>query len=820
MNGKWPLLNVVSLFVLLVFANGLLAQESGFCFLDDTAVDDYRDRALSWDNPKPRSFQESDFTYEYTAYWIARAEVALFDCPIVIGNRTRREVQAAGFGRRFFVSDRAVYHDKDRTNWIQLSEQDDLNSTIPVTQGWVEEKDLLLYRTPLTNKNTDISYKAHIVKGESTGSNRVPLKYSPGEGHSVIGEVFAKSTFYIYDIYRINHPFTTKKQKLEMLKEWANTLKQNQPFAQLEQTLNKRLLQGVYLLLGDTPSLDTSLDKLGSGLLGWMSAKYARLWNTREALEFIGAIDFFPDKKSKQTPTQLGPFRYNYDTPRHLILGKDNAPPNRNLYRIGLYSKLSPSIIAGSLKGIAIPIDVLFILDATGSMEPVFAELKEAIKEMVREMNASAKVQGIPNPYFGLTVYRDRPDPSRQEEAGCRSIQEVEPLVPLQEWIAGQSKRSELERALEELKAEDCDLDYPESLYKGLYLGVDAVKRKDRRGRREQGFREGSFRVVIHLGDNGDHGRSDYRIEDVSQAFTDHRINYYPIQIQSGNDRQKTERAGAAFNAAVAQLNRNVVQTRDSVHYRKLSTDTVKENVIDALQQAGSAHMGLQTEVRHLAQRVNIVSQGITGGGEWIDIPVGENWRWQMHASPQLIAYLQKRDVTVKNTVDLYHEGWVDTTATSAHRTVVLAEYSNLLKLLTILKSLISTRPTPKNIAKTWSRVLSHFTGDKPCNTRQKLYKCLNQLQGIHFNLGILKYSLYELSKMLQSNHKRFADLMCEVKGKTTMISGILEEKEYQVNYGIVSGNCKVTSKHTAQTRYWYKAGESKMGWIPLQKLP
>lgn len=798
----------------LCISTGLFAQETEFCYLDDREVDDFKDRSVSWNSPKPQNFQEGNYRREYTAYWIARPEVTLFNCPIATDGKLKKSIgKTAVFGQRFFVSDRAVYYGKDGTIWIQLSQQADLNSTVPVTQGWVKEEDLLLHRTPLTNDKTEISYKAHLVRGELPGSNRVLLRFYPKRESDVIGELFVKRTFYIYDIYRAAPKLASKEEKLDLLKKWADVLGQDRPFAQAERELNRDLLRDVYLLLGDVPTLDSSLDKLGSGLLGWVPANLSRLWSTREALELSGNIPLYENKQlKKRVALSKKALAYRYDTPRHLVLGKDNASTGNAVYRIGTYSKLTPRIVAGALDNITIPIDVLFVLDATRSMKPVFGETKEAIKIMAQELNASAKKQNIPNPYFGLTVYRDSPHPSKTDKK-CKSIQEVEPLVDLQEWSSDPSGGSELEKALDMVKAEDCDLDYPESLYLGLYQGVEKVGRKDRFGNVEKGFREGSFRVVIHVGDNGDHGRSGIKLEDVSYLFNTHQINYYPIQVGS-------DWAGTFFNRSIVQLSHNIAYSRDSVRYQHLKTDEVKNHVIDALRKASSSQEALQSEVRKFAKRKPIVSQGIAGGGEWIDMKVGDRWNWKEHASPQLIAYLQNRNIAVKNAVDLYYEGWIDAEQTFSYQTVVLVEYNKLLNLLTVMKSLINTKPTPKKIAKTWSRILSHLTGDKPCDAGQKLYKCLNQLKGIHFNLGILQYSLDELSKMLQSNRKRFAKLICEAKGKSAIISGVLEEKDYKVNYGIVSGNCKVTSKHLSQRRYWFITGDIRMGWIPLRNLP
>ncbi|NKB67180.1 MAG: VWA domain-containing protein [Candidatus Latescibacteria bacterium] len=131
--------------------------------------------------------------------------------------------------------------------------------------------------------------------------------------------------------------------------------------------------------------------------------------------------------------------------------------------------------LAGGASGQQAPrVDVVFLLDATGSMGDEIDAVKERIQGMISDI---ALAEPAPDVRFGVVAYRDREDDY---------VTRVYPLT------------RDIDRIVENLGQIEADGggDYPESLNEGLHVALDGI---------EWDAAEGVARLVFLIGDAPPH---------------------------------------------------------------------------------------------------------------------------------------------------------------------------------------------------------------------------------------------------------------------------------------------------------------------------
>ena len=691
------------------------------------------------------------------AAWIVSDPPALRTCP-----EDGRPVQGGvRFGDRLYVAEEEPQEIDGRLWRLLLRNVGDADGDKFAPVGWAGEEELLQETSPLTDPDTSISYKALVTnKGEAGGEMVIPVYFNPGlKGERPAHKLAVRSIFYIYQ----GHP------------------------REMEEAISDGIPEGMQsLLIGFLPVLDTVDDSAGLGLLGWIDRRYVTLWNTREALTLHGRIPIYKGKQSaanhnhKDIVAGSSGREIRHDTVRSPVLNAEEG-----LYKIGFFGEIDPKSLSfqGGFGGTRIQLQVHYVLDATRSMGRWLQVTKSTVERSQQEISGMAKRLGLPAPTYGVTFYRDRAVRSgRPNNPECAEETSTHPQTP---------KVGEFLNTLEEEPACDWgDKDRPESVYSGLLSAINRA-RFDRFG----------YRLIIHLGDAGDHGRG-ASFRQVLEGMTRNRINYFALDVSP---------RGTALSASVREL----VEKRRAGHADAdlyIGTEGAEERVLELLQNA-TRTVARQTEV------LEALKKGFGGEGGTAEAIFSDK------VYRQVLEMLDTEGITLieNRNLQLYEEGWVNSVDGKGQPAklspTLLVSRDDLMKLIVLLTDLTEADPSPRRIRRVWSKTIEEFTGDV-CNVDEKLRECFEQAGAVMLKSPVLRHSLDELAKMAATNIAQFREFRCGLKMARAKLSGILEEKKYRYTR-TKGGECKIEAKHLGDRKYWYTPlTDMQLAWVPVDDMP
>jgi len=325
-----------------------------------------------------------------------------------------------------------------------------------------------------------------------------------------------------------------------------------------------------YILIGKNPFFvgkgpipNLSIDEV---LLGWVPADRILIWNTREALEPNKSrkhpIYYFEDKK--YLDSYYSSHKYSNEFPKCsnipiclnkkmnnnniLVVSPDSEndfdktpwPPEK--FRFSILTKNNDPLkpfhigISGAKlheerirqyieKGLekAANRDIVFVVDATYSMEPYIALVGDIVKNVMNEfINAKKEKKEIGELRFAAYAYRDY-------FAGDKVFEKIISLT---------SNTNEVSKRLYSIKS--CvkgkkvntinkKTFYPEAVFQGIIQSIQKAN-----------WSIFSRRMIIHIGDMGNHGKKDnYKIDDIVELLVKLDISYHAIQIVDKKEKYK-----------------------------------------------------------------------------------------------------------------------------------------------------------------------------------------------------------------------------------------------------------------------------------------
>ena len=320
-----------------------------------------------------------------------------------------------------------------------------------------------------------------------------------------------------------------------------------------------------YVLLGKKPFFypfeETAIGSVDNTILGWVPAERVFTWDTREAFQpgnnrkhpiyyFSKKEDLLsyykshpkdnefptcknvpsckknknegkdsellvvsPDvgKKIDRSPWPPESFRYaileqSSDPSQPFLIGVPGATPDisRITQHIEKQSKVSEVR------------DVVFLIDATKSMEPYLILAGKIAKKIMDKFRLKKeKLKEIGELRFGAAIYRDYADelPYQYEV-----VEDLTTQVRLMKKRLGNiAVRRNFERPNDPAY-------YPEAVFQGIVHSI-----------RGMNWKQGSRKLIIHIGDAGNHSRGQdrYKEKDIARLFVDHDISYSSILITS-----------------------------------------------------------------------------------------------------------------------------------------------------------------------------------------------------------------------------------------------------------------------------------------------
>ena len=435
----------------------------------------YKNPQMLWD----KTATEINRTYGSPwNVWAARNDLELFTLPPANGGeRINLEVK---FLQKFQVLNK-------RGRYVLLGD--------PVSHkevGWSSIEELIILNQAFKDEKTTITHKAILVnrfESSDVDSGRI----------NIVEPLLAPD------------PAARKRGDRIKILEFASIYQYHYPEASKDPD---------YVLLGKTPTFSiwdqsgpSSIHKI---ILGWVPVNRVLLWDTRQALE--------PNKKRKfpifyfKSKTSLERFYKNpkpspdendlvvvHDTKDKII--RASLPPNAPRYPIRQDSSEWTAIgipeasfgemvedarvisgIESEMTG-ACQLDVVFVIDGTKSMMQYLRDAGIAAETV---MNKILKIKqnyslGDLKLRFGAVVYRDYMD----EEDVYDSARLTSNVGRMRSWLSSMTAKNN------EVFEENPEAYFPEAMFQGLVRAASD----------EIGWREDSTKLIIQIGDAGNHSR-------------------------------------------------------------------------------------------------------------------------------------------------------------------------------------------------------------------------------------------------------------------------------------------------------------------------
>ena len=474
------------------------------------------------------------------------------------------------------------------------------------------------------------------------------------------------------------------------------------------------------------------------------------------------------------------------------------------------------------LTEIATGLEILFVIDGTRSMSKAFKDTMRGVKSIAQTLVAQSKEIGLEQPRFGLSFYRDKATvrPVRLGDNGnlinvdnieyCTSPVTVNPFGDYDNFCI----------LLQDQIACDGDMTRPESLYQGL---VQAV--------RESNFLKGQdseplrMRIVVHIGDAGDNGNSEYQPKDVAYVFNkNHIFKYIAIDISSTSD--------TGFFDSVKPL----ISALDNAKLIDRPSNLSRE-VVNNLKD-------FNRKAKQLHDQISIISRGFAGTSK---ARIGV-------VSPEILGYAKKVihanqiDLSSYNAFQHYIEGFIP--KKSQIEKYLLVENIDLERIITFLSHLIETAALDYR-KKVWDQQLKTIIGDESCidfNTGKEISisDCNRKRDGIPIKASFMKMTRKEFinvsafeAKKVNCDAKKAIEYFrffikdeklkeLEIINNEDCVFKAIPEQDLNCD-GLIVRDQMVLEVDTNRIRpktvddlldkYFFTEGGDKVAWIPLKNF-
>jgi len=289
--------------------------------------------------------------------------------------------------------------------------------------------------------------------------------------------------------------------------------------------------------------------------IGWLPANVVAEWDHRLCLNFTPLVGRQPalvyESKDKantalvagvadrqkavaEEPGDTSGNRYSMLLP---VLEKQKVTTGgqiKQAYRIGFLSgNEQPTSLSSngpapsdssSAKELAL-LEVVFVMDATGSMQPYI----DGAKQVIQSISQSVRGMREAGTRFGLVCYRDYIDNQSAMEYVVKRYAPLDRNLSNTLEILNHQVR----------KASVSSEDYPEAMFDGLYAAITETNwNKDK----------SSLRIVVLVGDASAHPSGDrknphnYSLSQMTKTAQDNRVRIIAIKIRSGEDDDEIHR--------------------------------------------------------------------------------------------------------------------------------------------------------------------------------------------------------------------------------------------------------------------------------------
>ncbi|MBF0240050.1 MAG: hypothetical protein HQM12_20300 [SAR324 cluster bacterium] len=720
--------------------------------------------------------------------WITHSDTPAFSCY----KSSPKQLNTLQMGERYGIVKNHFDFLEGDYSWnllVRIREPFDANEIV----GWVQEKYLLTRNNSLKSGKTNISEKVLIKEGDAENGKTLQLHGDP-ELKNKKGGIEVRTVFYVYDFYP------------------------RSPTGAQASTTTSVLIN---------PNMEMSTDgDYDEYLIGWVDVNKLKFWNSQIAVEFqpgnrISMMDKPLNENNRNivfTPRVESPVAYN--ELRDPVLASDD-----NNLLIGSFAKLQPDelIQRDTLRQLKTGLEILFILDGTRSMQSAFTDTLKGVEEIAKYLLENATSRNLDHPLFGLVFYRDIATHTPQRYFNGKLIEANTKDCKTEVLLKELGDLEGFTDALQKQFACDGDMTFLESVYKGLYDGINKAKYRNGEGGLPLGTR-----IVIHIGDAGDHGNS-INAQKVAKLMENNNIDKYIAIDVSKSDK------GNSFQNTVQDIMTNMESSKTLLIKRP-------ENLAGEINKVLKSVQDFTNEVK---THIEIRSTGFAG--------VNEGKKGAV--SPEIVekakAIIAANNFNLNN-VDFfrhYLEGYIP--ADSAVKLKVLVVKQELRNMTQLINSMISNSHLVQQRRDAWNSIMKNLLGEEACQKNGKdipLSDCNRMRNGIPIRSGFMKYTLSEFMNLPDTEVKK---VVCDARILVDRINYIIEEKrpvslkwkdESACSYeiivtedlnedGFIIKNGLVTKEtspgrytfiRTSEPRdnedhYFYREAREEIGWIPIE---
>ena len=416
-------------------------------------------------------------------------------------------------------------------------------------------------------------------------------------------------------------------------------------------------------------------------------------------------------------------------------------------------------------------LDILFVIDATGSMNHYFAATCSGIEQVVRNIKSNFELRQMnPTLRFSVLFYRDYIDEADENSflstrKELRSNNDEEIIDYIKNMKAGHGG------------------DDPEAVFYALF---EQLLLSD--------FKEGSFRVLIHIGDIGNHETDarGYTAEMVNQQLVESDIDLVVGINVSGNP---------SLEMNMHDYTQNIIDEKKQI-YTSTSVKAVTDNIVDTIISTATRAKDTVDLGRDLKAGLTVAILAKKYGNLLTDRFVkrmaeeGVDSKW----------YTEKR-------VQIFDQGWLlekDKNGKPFTETMLLFSRNDLERTIAFLNTLISVPVEPPTIKTVWVKQLELEVGE-PIGQKEKISEYMSKVLGIPVRTNLLKYSLDELTTL---SSKQLESLTTELRNKRNSLRSVSRDRLSKINED---------GKHVeygAKQRFWNTgtSGEANFDYIWMNK--
>ena len=570
-----------------------------------------------------------------------------------------------------------------------------------------------------------------------------------------------------------------------------------------------------YTLLARDASL--VVEQADRQLLGWVANDNLHIWKTRQAIEIDKttlrsrkqgvkvfktqkeAIDFYLGGKKIEPLAEedLGitaswePLLMRYPI---ISEGSKQYPGLGNMYQVGVIgdqvyidkgtaglTEKELAVMRVKLKELEREmshIDLLFIIDATGSMSNDYPHVKKAVSTIATKMKGSAL-----KPRFSINFYKDYVD--GDGKGGDDSY--LFKRQPLTENVG-------LFNSYLDKESTSGGDDEPEAIYYAidqvLLLASDEVRKI-------------GFRVAIVIADAPNHNPDPrgYTPAQIAQKLANNGYDFFSVESGDAGD----------FTPQMKKIAENLGYDRAlTAHFHaKGRGNDVAQAIIKMASKAIKEAKEAQLAIASAAIGEGFKKIGKSSHGMRIALRVTEA--------------MQKKGINPRNFIaasaQIFQPGWVTTkepgTGVKQVREVLLIGRMDLESYAGLLTTFVKKPITRKKIMNTWQRALKENLGEAGMD------KSVSDLVDAHLGLPvrnkILQLTLEEISRLNGKKLKEFRkalykDLLYLRGVYQEQVIEAVEDKASQLGWKAVKKGAR---------KVWWKLGDTfEYGWIPLDVMP